>query len=448
MMPADTATHSYWQRASGAYTPEPPLAGDLTADVVVIGGGYTGLSTAWNLKTTHPGMTVAVLEADVVGFGASGRNGGFVSESFGLIGITDRRFGRQRLREGLQYVHRGAEYLRDIIMTHGLDSDYETPGVLAISFTAITPRVLDELLREFDAAGYGDNVHVRDRAWLQQEFGSPMFRHAIELMDSARINPLKHVRALKRLAVAAGVAVYEHTPAEHIAPSPRVTVKTPAGTVTADKCVLATNGYTHLLSGVPGVTRKQIPGWSYQIVTAPLTPAQREAVGWKQRQGLNTLRTMLHYTSLTRDGRIVFGGGDIGFAYGRRMDVDRNEKVWAKMYGHLTAMFPAVNGIRIDDRWGGPTSLASEMAPIIGTLASGRIVYSVGCSGHGIALTHLNGKTLADLVTGVRSELTDLWFVNRTAIPWPPSWLTYPACQVVRGALNLLDAYHERGVWK
>ena len=110
-------------------------------------------------------------------------------------------------------------------------------------------------------------------------------------------------------------------------------------------------------------------------------------------------------------------------------------------------MFPALAGIGIDDRWGGPVSLSVEMAPIIGTLEQGRILYSCACIGHGVALTHLNGKTLADLALGVRSDLTDVWFVNRAALPWPPSWVTYPACEVGRRALNLFEARRERGVW-
>jgi len=443
----DTTTHSFWQRASGAYEPEPPLAEDIKVDVLIVGGGYSGLSTGWNLKTAHPGMSVAVVEAEVIGFGASGRNGGFVSEAFGLPGVTERRFGHQRMIEGLQYVRRGVEYVRDLIATHQLDSDYETPGVLGISFRDIEPTVIEAQLRQFEAVGYGSQVRVRDRQSLQEEFGSPMFRAGIEVIDSARLNPLKHVRALKRLALAAGVAIYEHTPAEHIAVGTHVSVRTPAGTVTAEKCVLATNAFTHLLRGVPGVTRKQIPNWSYQIATAPLTTTQREAIGWKKRQGLNTMRTMLHYASLTREGRIVFGGGDIGFAYGREMGRDWNGSVWAKMYSHLIGLFPALKGIRIEDRWGGPVSLAVEMAPIIGTQERGRVLYSCACSGHGVALAHLNGKTLADLALGVRSDLTDVWFVNRTVVSWPPSWVTYPACLLGRRALNLLDAYQERGVW-
>ena len=138
-MGPDTTTHSFWQRASGAYQPEPPLQGDLSVDVLIVGGGYTGLSTGWHLKRAQPGMSVALLEADVVGFGASGRNGGFVSESFGLPGVTERRFGKRRLIEGLQYVRQGVEYVREIITTHQLDSDYDTPGVVGVSFTDVAP---------------------------------------------------------------------------------------------------------------------------------------------------------------------------------------------------------------------------------------------------------------------------------------------------------------------
>src|SRR5262245_34196962 len=146
-MDSDTTTHSFWQRAYGAYQPEPPLQGDLTVDVLIVGGGYTGLSTGWHLKRAHPGMSVVLLEADVVGFGASGRKGGLVSESFGLPEVTERRFGRQRLIEGLQYVRQGVEYVRDLIATHQLDSDYETPGVVGVSFTDVGPAAIEAYLR-------------------------------------------------------------------------------------------------------------------------------------------------------------------------------------------------------------------------------------------------------------------------------------------------------------
>jgi glycine/D-amino acid oxidase-like deaminating enzyme len=438
--------HSYWQRAYGEYHPQPALEGERQVDVIIVGGGYTGLATAWHLKTASPGMTVAVLEAEVIGFGGSGRNGGFISHAFGMHGMTDLRFGRQRVVEGLRYVNRACEYTKGLIRSHSFDCDFINCGFVAVGFTDGAKKMVDYHARDFDDIGVGAKVCIRDRAWFEQEFGSPIFHVGLEVSDYGRVNPIKLAREWKRLALSARVEIYEHTRADRIDTGNRVVITTAMGKVTAEKCVLATNGYTHLLDSVPQVRRKQQPSWSYQIATEPLTAEQWKAIGWKNKQGLNTIRTNLHYFSPTPDGRIVFGGGDIGVAYGRNQ-IDRNEKVWDLMQFQLEAMFPVLKGVKITDRWGGPVSLTSDLAPVIGTLPGERIIYSCGNAGHGVGLCQLNGKTISDLILEKKTDLTDVWFVNRKPISFPPAWITYPGSLVMQKAVNVMDALAERGVW-
>ncbi len=255
------------------------------------------------------------------------------------------------------------------------------------------------------------------------------------------VNPAKLVREEKRLALKLGVSVYENTPVTEITSQPIFELKTPEGTVSAQKLVFATNAYSHLF---PQLRRKQIPAFTYMIATEPLTPAQLEPIGWKGFEGVEDARNLIHYYRRTPDNRLVIGGGPVGLTYRNRLDADSNQAVWDHLEEHIGFLFPSLKGVRITHRWGGPFSVTLDLVPALGYLRDERAVYSVGCIGHGVSLTHLNAQVLRDLLLGRKSDLLDCPFVNRRVIPWPPEPLRIMAAAGVRAYLRAEDWVHER----
>lgn len=441
----DYSSKSFWLETYGPYTPEPPVQGALQTDVAIIGGGFTGLSTAYHLRKAQPGLRVAVLEAEVIGYGASGRNAGFSMTLFGLEpAVTKALFGQQRTVEAHRYMERAVDYVDALIKEHNLQSDYWFPGFLRVATTPGYVRRIQHDLEILTSMGV-TGIEWWDAARLRAEVESPLFLGAWWEPRCGLLNPAKQVRELKRLVMKFGAEVYEGTPVTEIKRNAAFTLKTPGGTVTAQKIVLATNAYSHL---IPQLRAKQVPAFTHMVITEPLSESQLAAIGWKNRQGIEDARNLVHYFRLTADGRLAMGGSDVSIAYGRDMERDLNPRVFAALERDVVRFFPALKGVRFTHRWGGPVSVPIDMVPAIGYLGDPRAVYSLGCVGHGVSMTHLNGWTVADLILEKRSDLTDVWFVNRRILPWPPEPLRWMASHLIRGYMRLEDALYERSLPK
>jgi len=437
---------SFWAHNYGAYTPDPPLAGARDVDIAIIGGGFTGLSTALEFKRDHPGATVAVVEAAVVGFGASGRNGGFNMKLFGMEPeVTKLRWGRQRTIDAHRYAQRAVGWVKDLIETNNLDSDYRHTGMLRVSYSSSQLQRLQRTYEMMRELGIDDDMSFLTGQQLRSEFVTEHYAGAIYERETGILDPCKHVRELKRLAVAAGAIVYEQTPVERISRTAgKIHLKTRDGSLTAGKLVVATNAYTRSLEGLPQLRSRQIPMWTFQVVTAPLTAAQWESIGWKNQQSFEDNRQLVHYFRPTVDGRITMGGGDITTPSGDSLDHDSAPHIWSHCEEHLKWIFPQLRDVRIEYRWGGPVSVNIDMTPEIGLLGDERVIYSTGCIGHGVSLTHLNGRLIADLLGERKTELSDFWIVNRKAVPWPPEPLSFIGRQLLHRGLQLWDYLDER----
>ncbi len=444
-MPNDYTQLSFWLAAYGPYTPTPPLEGDETFDVAVIGGGFTGLSTAYHLRKLQPGLRVAALEGEVVGYGASGRNGGFSMTLFGLEpAVTKALFGHQRTVEAHRYMERAVDYVDALVKEHNIQSDYTFPGFLRAATTPGYVKRIQHDLEILTSLGV-TGIEWIDADRLRGEVDSPLFLGGWWEPRSGLLNPARHVRELKRIAQAAGAQVYENTPVVEIKRGAKFTLVTPRGRLTADKIVLATNAYSHL---IPQLRSRQVPAFTHMVVTEPLTPTQLGQIGWRNRQGIEDARNLVHYFRLTADNRIAMGGSDVTITYGRNMERDLNPQTFATLEQDVQLIFPQLRGIKFTHRWGGPVSVPMDMAPAIGTIGDARALYSLGCVGHGVSMTQLNGATLADLVLERKTDLTDIWFINRNTIPWPPEPLRYIASQAIRGYLRLEDWGYERNMPK
>jgi glycine/D-amino acid oxidase-like deaminating enzyme len=440
---AHTAEGNFWTQSKEPRAVHPAVAGDLTADVVIVGAGYTGLATAYHLKTAEPSLKVAVLDAETTGFGASGRNAGFIMTLFGASSeLMKSLHGKEKLAAAHSYMESAIDALEAMVNEHKIDCDFERSGFLKVATSPAYERRIKDEIELFQSIG-AKGFEWLDAAQVAARVRSPTFMGACWEPHCGLLNPVKWVDALRRLAVARGAKLYEGTRVETVArEGGKFRVATPGGTVTAEKVVFATNGYTHL---IPGLASKQVPAFAYIVVTERLSEAQRASIGWAGREGIEDGRSFMHFYRLTPDNRILAGGGPGLVPYGGNMDHDAYPKAWAHLERFITATFPQLSGIRITHRWGGAFSVTSDSTPQIGTLHGGAAVYSIGCTGHGVAMTHMNGRIIRDLVLGRRTELTDLWFVNRRSFPIPPEPIRSLAVRAVMAGMSLDDWWCERG---
>ncbi len=454
MMTVDALTKyeetSFWAREYGPYSPNPSLAESIRADVVVVGGGILGLNTAREFKKDNTNARVVVLESDVIGAGPAGRNAGFTTTLFGLEPqVTKLRWGKQKTIDACRYAIKSVEYTRQLIEDHQLDSDYSHPGLLRVAHTRPQGKFLESIHKIFQELGVAGEMgfHWWSKEELHNEFNSPLMESGLSDPHSGQMNPCKHIRELKRLAQEVGVEIYELTPVQKCERQGKeVVLSVSAATVRADKVLLATNAYTHLLKGLRGTKGRQFPVWTATIITERLTEEQWASVGWANRHGIQTARQMIHYIRPTSDGRILIGGQEFWtpWGYHKNMNFDFAPDIWRKLEAHLKRMFPRLDDVRVAYRWGGPCSINIDMAPEIGYLGDERIIYWTGGFGHGAALAHLNGRLVTDLLNGNKTELTDFWIVNRKAIPLPGVFLTFLGCAVMCKLLKAVDSWQER----
>jgi glycine/D-amino acid oxidase-like deaminating enzyme len=436
----DFRAKSFWL-GTEPYEPDPPLRGELRVDVAVVGGGFTGLSAALHLREAGV-PEVAVLESDVVGFGASGRNAGFAMTLFGLtLSVTKLRFGAARAREAHQYLERAVDYVGELVEKHGIDCEYERPGFLRV---ATTPAYVARIQREIALAR---SLGIEGIEWLTREqvaerVRSPHYLGAWWEPRCALVNPARLAWGLKRACLTKGVRFHERTPIGEIRRSgDGVRLSAPGAVVHAKKVVLATNAYS---IRIPELRRKQVPVFTHIVLSEPLSPERLEPIGWHGREGIEDARNLVHYYRLTRESRLLMGGGDVTLAYGERLDQDLSERVFGELERHAQAVFPSLHGIRFTHRWGGPVSVPVDLAPALGFLGDERIVYSLGCMGHGVSLAHLNGRALADLLLGNRTDLTSVFFVGRRTLPWPPEPLRRVVSQAILGWFHAEDRWTDR----
>ena len=424
------------------YAPGDQLRDDLDVDVAIVGGGFTGLSSAYHIKKAEPNLKVALLESEVIGYGASGRNGGFNMTLFGLtLSITSLRFSKQKAKEAHHYMERAVEYLRDLVEDLKIDCDYEHPGFLRV---ATSEKYKRRILHEMELA---HRLGLEGIEWLnetqtREQVQSPMYLGAWWEPRCGILNPAKLAWGWLDVIRPLGVAVYENSPVAEIArENGKLRLDTPNGKVRTDKIVMATNAWSHFFKELK---RKQVPVWTHIVLTEPLTEEHFNHIGWHHRQGIEDARNLVHYYRLTADNRLLMGGRDVSLSYGHDMEKDLNPVTFEGLKDDIRELFPVLKDIQFTHEWGGPVSVPLDMAPAIGYAGDKNVVYSLGTVGHGVSMTQLNGRTVADLILEKKSDLTDVFFVNRRTIPWPPEPLRNLAIKAIRGYMLWEDRLYDR----
>jgi glycine/D-amino acid oxidase-like deaminating enzyme len=441
MEPLPDSPLSLWLDTYGPYTPTSCLQGDREVDVAVIGGGFTGVMTAYHLKVTEPSLRVALLEAKTIGYGASGRNGSFAMTVVGLgFDVTPLLIGKQRFQVAHRYMMRAVDEMDHLILTEKIDCDRIRPGFLRMATTKGYIKRLKHQVERMDALGFED-IYWIDQEEARQRVNSPRYLGGMWEPRLVLVNPAKLVRAERDLALCLGAEIFENTPALEITSGAKYQIKTPQGVLTSQKLAFATNAYTHLF---PGLRRKQIPAFTYMIATEPLSSQQLEPIGWQGREGIEDARNLIHYYRITHDNRLVIGGGPVGLTYANNLDADSSQSAWRHLEQHIRWLFPSLKAARITHRWGGPFSVTADLTPAIGYVGDQRAVYSLGCIGHGVSASHLNAQVLRDLLLERQSDLLECPFLNRRVIPWPPEPLRIGIALALRGYLQVEDWAYER----
>jgi glycine/D-amino acid oxidase-like deaminating enzyme len=430
---------SYWLDASPAGPRRPPLRGDVAADVAIAGAGFTGLWTAIALTDTDPSLRIVVLEQASVGFGASGRNGGFclASLTHGLAnGI--RHFPDEVAileREGLENLGALVAFTRE----HGIDCDLEETGDLTV---ADQPYQVDELRAWVDeAAAWGEELEFLDRDAVQAEVHSPLWQAGV-LSPQGRavlVDPAKLVRGLARVCEERGVAIHEDTTVRGVERlAGRVRVTTDDATVEVDHVVVATSAYSGWLGRLSSLF---VPVYDYALVSDPLTPVQRESIGWKRRQGMSDASNQFHYFRLTADDRILWGGYDaiyypnngVGPAY------DRRPVTFERLHAQFLRAFPQLADLAFPYRWGGAIDTTSRFTVTFGQALGGRLTYALGYTGLGVGASRWAGGVVRDFVLRPDSDRLRLRFVRSRPFPFPPEPLRSLAVNAVRHELDRAD---------
>ncbi len=435
---------SHWLRQLGALRPRPPLRQDLDVDVAIVGAGFTGLWTAYELQRREPALRIAVLEREVAGFGASGRNGSWcVGELNAGIGLLSARFGKERalrlhaaLRDTVGEVGRG-------LAEAGVEAGFQRSGVMLAARGAYQLPLLEEQLEEYRAAGLPDEYRWLERDQARDRLSAAGVEAALYTENGASLDPGRAVRGLAQAVERRGAVIHELTPVLRVRPGRPAQLETPAGRVRARVAVLALEAY---LCQLPGFRRRVLPVYSLIDLTEPLTPEQRARIRWEGRMCVASMRLTVDYLALTADHRILVGGRGAPYRFGSRMasSTELHQGTHRQLRAMFRSWFPELGDVRFAASWGGAVGMPRDWIPQIEHLPARGIALAYGYTGHGVATSNLAGRVLADLICERQTELTRLPLVGHHSPEWEPEPLRWLGVRLVQRGLSRLDSRGER----
>jgi glycine/D-amino acid oxidase-like deaminating enzyme len=432
---------SYWLATSGDdLTPRPPLDGDERVDVAVLGGGLTGLWTAWYLLGTDPSLRVTVVEAETVGFGASGRNGGWLTASIALSpGELARRTSPATARATTRAMRETVDEVARVCEAEGLDVHLRRGGVLRVARGVHERPLLEAGYRTLVDLGLDDGVALLDASDLAARLRIADAHGALHDTHGAVLHPGRLVRGLARLVEQREGRIVEGTRVTAVEPGRPPRLRTDRGAVTADTVVLAGEAW---LSQLPGHRRTLLPLYSLIVLTEPIDEDRWAAIGWEGHEGVSSHRYTVDYLARTVDGRVLFGGRGAPYHFGSRIEprFDRHDPTHELLERQLTTWFPALEGVRIAHRWGGPLGMPRDWCPSIRFDPAEGIAMAYGYTGQGVATTNLAGRVLAELILTGHSRYDELPMVGHRPRRWEPEPLRTLGARYLQLALARLDA--------
>lgn len=445
---ADAAPSVFWLDRSTRPPGRDRLRGDAEADLVVIGAGYTGLWAALQSLEDDPSRSVLLIEAGAVGGQASGRNGGFCSASLthGLANGVDRFSDEvdvlQRLGED------NLDGIEASIARHGIDCSFERVGGLTVATQPWQLADLDDAAK-LDAH-HGVESALLDADATRARIDSSAFMGG--LLTSGRtealVDPARLAWGLAEAVERLGGTICESTPMQGIERTgASLSVRTPHGSIRCGAVVVATNAFP---SPLRRIRRLVAPVYDHVLMTEPLSAAQRSAIGWSGREGLSDSTNLFHYSRLTDDGRILWGGYDAVYHYGNRIDpsLEQRDATHHLLAGQFFDVFPQLEGLRFTHRWGGVIDTCTRFAVTFGTAFDGRVSYAVGYTGLGVGASRFGARVALDLLFTPAADELSLDFVTKGPVPFPPEPLRWLGIGLTRRELARADRNEgRRGVW-
>jgi glycine/D-amino acid oxidase-like deaminating enzyme len=442
---ADAAPVSYWLDDPLAPPSGPTLVGRTVADLTVVGGGYTGLWAALLAKTADPECDVVLLEADRCGWAASGRNGGFCAASL-THGLSN---GVERFPDEIDALEQlGRENLDGIeaaVERWSIECGFERTGELSV---ATEPHQVEALTEAADQAiRHGHQLTLLDRDEMQAEVHSPTYLGGLwDQAECALVNPARLAWGLRRACESAGVRVYEHSPVDRLESDTvesrgGVMLSTGHGRVRSSQVALGTNASPSL---VRRLRRYVIPVYDYVLMTEPLSPEQRAAIGWSRRQGIGGSGNQFLYYRLSTDDRILFGGYDAIYHFGNGMgpSLEQRRATFLTLAKLFVETFPQLEDVRFTHSWAGAIDTCSRFCAFFDRSQDGRVVSASGYTGLGVGASRFGARVMLDLLSGKDTELTRLQFVRTKPLPFPPEPIRYAGVELTRWSMARAD---ERG---
>jgi glycine/D-amino acid oxidase-like deaminating enzyme len=427
----------------GDPAPAPPLAGDATADVAIVGGGYTGLWTALALGEQAPELRVTLLETEICGHGPSGRNGGFVHGYWASLPSLLPVLGEERALELARAGERIIPGIRAWAEGRGEDVWLREAGMLEVSAAPAQDAGVEKSVAAGARVGRPDQAVALTREEVAQRVSSPVFRSGVFYPECATVHPGLLVRALRRAALDAGVTLHEGTPVTAVRAGSPNELETPGGILRAPEVVLATNA---ALTGWKPASRSLTNFGSYVVLTEP-APELLAEIGWTGGEAIVDGRMFLHYFRTTNDGRVLMGSGSGPIGFGGRIDdrFSRDRPTAARAEAGLRRLLPGLAEARVERAWGGPIDVSSDHLPFFRTRPDTRIHYGAGYSGHGVGPSWLGGRILASLVLGADDEWTRLPLAARSVPGLPGEPFRRVGGGLVRWAIMSCEAAEEEG---
>ena len=426
----------------GELTPRPALAGPLDVDVAIVGAGFTGLWTAYYLKLADPHLRVAVLEREIAGFGASGRNGGWCHTTFpGSREAAEKTHGRQAVVDQQRALYATVPEIARVVAEEKIDARFHIGGQLDLALTPVQLLRLREAVEYERTWGFGEDDYaalgaadIRARIKVAGCLGAGYTPHG------AAVDPARLARGLAEVVERLGVPIYERTPVTRIEPHLAATA---AGDVRAAVVVRATEAFTPEL---PGYERSVVPIYSLMIGTEPLPSSFWEEVGWGGHEVFGDFRFLIFYAMHTDDGRIAIGGRGAPYHYGSRLSesFERDPKVRDHLHALLRDLFPGIGDAKITHHWGGAIAAPRDWYTSVGLERTTGMAWAGAYVGDGVATTNLAGRTLRDLILRQDTELTSLPWVGHRSKPWEPEPLRWLGVNAALGAMGSADDVEAR----
>ncbi len=444
-MAKDYSGYSYWLETSGDdLTPRAPLDGSITVDVAILGAGFTGLWTAYHLLQRDPALKVAIIEAEIAGFGASGRNGGWCFSGFPMHTPQMRETYGDDVAKAVQLAMYGAvDNVGDVCEREGIDAHYAKTGVMNLARGDYDLPGLEARMAQYRALGIEDHYELLDKAGADAHVRVARTVGAIWAKEGATVQPARLARGLARAVERHGATIYEQTRVTNVVPGPLPRLDTARGNVSARVVVLAGEAY---LSQLPGLERQIIPMTSHIVLTEPLSEAQWAQIGWEQREVMGAMGTTAGYLNKTVDGRIAFGAFRAKYPFNSKItdDLDKDEEIFEHARRSTIDWFPMLEGVRFTHAWGGVFGRPRDRLPMMTLDRATGIATARGYSGEGVATANLSGQVLSDLITEADTDLTKLPMTTHQSKNWEPEPLRYLGVSYVRRSMAKLNEQVER----